>query len=150
MSGSKIMGAILVGIGAFVCYQGFDLSIGTPGRPGPGFVPFGLGSILTLLAAVYLWQVSRGKEGRKVSSFPIRYRRTGMAVGTICLYALFVGWLGYLPATFLLFVIWLSLIERKGWVQIASLACLAVVAVYFFNVLFSVQLPAGLLKGFIR
>jgi hypothetical protein len=73
-----------------------------------------------------------------------------MAVGTICLYALIVGWLGYLPATFLLFVIWLSLIERKGWVQIASLACLAVVAVYFFNVLFSVQLPAGLLKGLIR
>jgi hypothetical protein len=150
MSGSKAMGAILLALGLFVCYQGIDLSIGTPSRPGPGFVPFGLGFILTTLAIVYLWQSSRGKEEKKISSFPISYQRTAMAIGTICLYALVLSWLGYILTTLLLFVIWLSLIERKNWIQTASLTCLAVVAVYFFNFLFSVQLPAGLLKGIIR
>jgi hypothetical protein len=150
MSGSRVMGIILLILGVFVCYQGGSLSIGTPSHPGPGFVPFGLGFILTILAAVHLRQVSRGKEERKTTSLPVSYQRTAMAVGTICLYALIVGWLGYILTTLLLFVIWLSLIERKGWIQTASLACLAVVAVYFFNVLFSVQLPAGLLKGIIR
>jgi hypothetical protein len=150
MAGSTIMGAILLALGAFVGYQGIDLTLGTPGHPGPGFVPFGLGLIFTLLAAVYLWQSSRGKEKKKIPSSPSDYRRTVMAVGTISLYALAVSWLGYILTTFLLFVIWLSLIERKRWLQTASLACLAVIAVYFFNVLFSVQLPAGLLKGIIR
>jgi hypothetical protein len=144
------MGAILLGIGAFVCYQGIDLSLGTPSRPGPGFVPFGLGAVLTLLSAVYLWHISQGKEKRKASSFPVSFQRTVMAIGTICLYAFLLGWLGYIPTTLLLFVVWLSLIEKKSWFQTASLACLAVVAVYLFNVLFSVQLPAGLLKGIIR
>jgi hypothetical protein len=150
MSGSKTMGTILLALGVFVCYQGIDLSIGRPNHPGPGFVPFGLGFILTFLAIVYLWQIPRGKEKRNPSSFPVTYQRTAMAVGTICLYAFVLSWLGYILTTLLLFVIWLSLIERKGWIQTASLACLAVAAVYFFNVLFSVQLPAGLLKGVIR
>ena len=150
MSGSKIMGTILLGIGGFVCYQGVDLSLGTPSHPGPGFVPFGLGAVLTLLSAVYLWHISQGKEERKASSFTVNYQRTGMAIGTICLYALILSWLGYILTTLLVFVVWLSLIERKSWIQTGSLACLAVVAVYFFNVLFSVQLPAGLLKGIIR
>jgi putative tricarboxylic transport membrane protein len=150
MSGSKIMGTILLGIGGFVCYQGVDLSLGTPSHPGPGFVPFGLGAVLTLLSAVYLWHISQGKEERKASSFTVNYQRTGMAIGTICLYALILSWLGYILTTLLVFVVWLSLIERKSWIQTGSLACLAVVAVYFFNILFSVQLPAGLLKGIIR
>jgi len=150
MSGPKIMGTILLGIGAFVCYQGIDLSLGAPSRPGPGFVPFGLGAILILLSAVYLRHISQGKEERKASSFTVSYQRTGMAIGTICLYALILSWLGYILTTLLVFVVWLSLIERKSWIQTGSLACLAVVAVYFFNVLFSVQLPAGLLKGIIR
>jgi putative tricarboxylic transport membrane protein len=150
MAGSTFMGMILLALGIFVGFQGIDLSLGTPGHPGPGFVPLGLGVILILLAAVYLWQSSRGKEKKKTPSSPSDYWRTGMAVGTISLYAFAVSWLGYILTTFLFFVIWLSLIERKKWLQTASLACLAVAAVYFFNILFSVQLPSGLLKGIIR
>jgi putative tricarboxylic transport membrane protein len=145
------MGGILLLLGIFVCYQGIDLSVGTPSRPGPGFVPFGLGIILTVLAVIFLWQSSPGREEKaKTTPSAVKYRRTGMAVGTLCLYALTVNWLGYILSTFVLFVIWLALIERRGWLQTASLACLAVVAVYFFNALFSVQLPAGLLQGIIR
>jgi hypothetical protein len=73
-----------------------------------------------------------------------------MAVGVLCFYALMADWVGYILTTFFSFIIWLSLIERKSWLQTASLACLAVVAVYAFNVLFSIQLPAGLLKGILR
>jgi len=148
MAGSKIMGLILLALGVFVCYQGIDLTLGTPSRPGPGFVPFGLGFILILLAAFYLRQNSSKKE-KRVS--PGRnYRRTAMAVGVLCFYALIVNWVGYILTTFFSFIIWLWLIERKAWLQTASLACLAVVTVYAFNVLFSIQLPAGLLKGILR
>jgi hypothetical protein len=148
MAGSKIMGVILLALGIFVGYQGVELTLGTPSRPGPGFVPFGLGLILTILAAFYFWQNRLNKE-KRVSPGG-NYRRTAMAVGVLCFYALMADWVGYILTTFFSFIIWLSLIERKSWLQTASLACLAVVAVYAFNVLFSIQLPAGLLKGILR
>ena len=150
MSGPIIMGLILFALGIFVCYQGIDLTVGIPSQPGPGFVPFGLGSVLVVLAAIFLYQFSHSRKERKPSSLPGNYRRTILAVGALCFYALIVGRAGYIFTTFLLFVIWLAWIERKSWAQTFSLACLAVVAVYFFNTLFSVQLPAGLLKGIIR
>jgi len=142
------MGGILLALGILVGYQGIELTLGMPSRPGPGFVPFGLGLILTILAVIYLWQNRLDKE-KRVSPGG-NYRRTAMAVGVLFFYALVVTWVGYLLTTFISFVLWLSLIERKAWFQTASLACLAAVAVYAFNVLFSVQLPAGLLKGILR
>jgi membrane-associated HD superfamily phosphohydrolase len=104
--------------------------------------------ILTTLAAIFLWQNRRRKEERR--SAAANYRRTALAVGVLCFYALIVNWVGYLLTTFFSFILWLSLIERKAWIQTAFFACLASVAVYAFNVLFSVQLPAGLLKGILR
>ena len=148
MAGSKIMGVFLLLLGGFVCYQGIDLTLGAPSRPGPGFVPFGLGLILTTLAAFYLRQ-GRSEKAKRGSPGG-NYRRSAMAVGVLCFYALIVNWAGYILTTFFSFILWLSLIERKAWFQTASLACLAAVAVYAFNVLFSIQLPAGLLKGILR
>ncbi len=142
------MGISLVLLGGFVCYHGIDLTLGMPNRPGPGFVPFGLGLILITLAAIYLWQNRSNKVER--SSPGINYRRTALALAVLCFYALVVNWAGYILTTFFAFILWLSLIERKAWLQTASLACLAAVAVYAFNVLFSIQLPAGILKGILR
>lgn len=148
MQGSKIMGGVLLMVGLFVCYQGLDLTLGTPNRPGPGFVPFGLGLLLLILAGVYLWQNRGRKEERKSAGG--NYGRTALAVGILCFYAIAVSRAGYILTTFFSFILWLSLIERKGWVQTASLACLAAIGIYAFNVLFSIQLPAGLLKGVLR
>ncbi len=148
MAGSKIMGVFLFLLGSFVCYQGIDLSLGMANRPGPGFVPFGLGLVLMTLAAIYLRQSRTNKARRPESG--VRYRRTALALGILCFYALVVNWAGYILTTFFSFILWLSLIERKAWFQTASLAFLAAVAVYVFNALFSVQLPAGFLKGILR
>ena len=65
MSGPTIMGVILFALGIFVCYQGIDLSVGRPSQPGPGFVPFGLGCVLVVLAAIFLYQshTAGKKEG---------------------------------------------------------------------------------------
>jgi hypothetical protein len=148
MAGSKVMGVVLLLLGIFVCYQGIDLTLGRPSIPGPGLVPFGLGLILTILAAVYLWQ--NGPKTSSEKSPRGTYRRTVLAVGILCFYGLAMNWIGYLLTTFLAFVLWLSVIEKKNWLQTASLAGLASISVYAFNVLFSIQLPAGLLKGILR
>lgn len=144
------MGITLLGVGFFVCYQGWELSLGKPSAPGPGFVPFGLGLVLLALTAVYLFQIRRGEQKRKGAEDRGGFRRLAAALGVICFFALAVSWLGYLPTTFLLFLIWLSAIEKKSLAKSFSVAFAAVAAVYLFNTLFSVQLPPGLLKGLVR
>jgi len=142
------IGTIFLALGIFVCHQAIQLSLGRPSRPGPGFVAFGLGLILTVLSFLYLMQVSRTKSEDQSRSSRGGGNRTLMAVGLLCLYAAVLNSLGYLISTFLLFGIWLGLIEQKKWYLTLPIAFLALVAVYFFNYLFSVQLPKGFLKVF--
>lgn len=150
MFGSASFGIILIGLGLFVCYEATQFSLGQPSRPGPGFFSFGLGAILTVLAILYLLPVFRKRVNDRPSRSGGNPLNTVLAIGVLCLYALLVNWLGYLITTFLMFAAWLTLIERKKWFVVLPLAGLAVVGVYFFNVIFSVQLPLGLLKGILR
>ncbi len=148
--GPAVMGFILLALGIFVCSHALELSLGQASRPGPGFVSFGLGSILIVLAVLYLRQALRQKEKRESSGKEIRLSRTLLALGGLCFYAAILSSVGYLITTLLFFGFWLAGIERKRWTLVIPLACLAGVAVYFFNIIFSVQLPAGILKGFLR
>jgi putative tricarboxylic transport membrane protein len=150
MMGPAVMGFILLALGVFVCSHALELSLGRASRPGPGFVSFGLGSILIVLAVLYLRQTFRQKERGEGRGKEIRLSRTFLALGGLCLYAAVLPWLGYLITTLFFFAFWLMVIERRRWVLMLPLACLAGVAVYLFNVIFSVQLPAGILKGFLR
>ncbi len=145
--GQVSAGVILLALGIFVCQQAIQLTLGQASRPGPGFVPFGLGSILILLSLLYLVPVLRTfkREGKPLTSAGLV--RTVPAVGILCLFSTVLSGLGYLLSTLLLFLLWLMLIERKKWPVAVGLAGLALVFVYFFNLLFSVQLPRGIIRG---
>jgi hypothetical protein len=150
MVGPAVMGFILLALGIFVCSHALELTLGRASRPGPGFVSFGLGSILIGLAILYLRQVlrQRGKAGG--AGKEVRLWRTFLALGILSFYAAVLPWLGYLITTLLFFGFWLAVIEGKRWRLVLPLACLAGAAVYLFNIVFSVQLPPGVLKGFLR
>jgi hypothetical protein len=145
--GQVSAGVILLALGIFVCEQAIQLNLGQASRPGPGFVPFGLGSILILLSLLYLVPILRTfkREGKPLASDGLI--RTVPAVGILCLFSAVLSMLGYLLSTLLLFLLWLMLIERKKWPVAVGLAGLALVFVYFFNLLFSVQLPRGIIRG---
>jgi hypothetical protein len=146
--GQVYAGVILLALGIFVCHQAVQLNLGQASRPGPGFVPFGLGSLLILLSIFYLVPIFRSlkREGKPPPSD--RLIRTVLAVGILCFFSGVLNWLGYLISTLLLFLLWLILIERKQWPVTVGLAGLALLFVYFFNLLFSVQLPRGIVRIF--
>lgn len=146
--GSILAGTILLALGIFVCHQALNLSLGRASRPGPGFVPFGLGCVLILLSLLYLIRSFRTPGRRQGSEVRAGIYRIFLAVGLLCLFAGFLNWLGYLISTFILFLVWLAFIERKRWDLSLSISLLALVVVYYFNLLFSVQLPRGLIQGF--
>jgi hypothetical protein len=145
--GQVSAGVIFLALGIYVCQQAIQLNLGQASRPGPGFVPFGLGSLLILLSLFYLVPgIGTFKREEKPRASP-GLIRTVPAVGILCLFTGVLSWLGYLPSTLLLFLLWLVLIERKRWPVAVGLAGLALVFVYFFNLLFSVQLPRGIIRG---
>jgi hypothetical protein len=148
LKGPVLAGVILLALGIFICHQALQLSLGQASRPGPGFVPFGLGSILVLLSLLYTFHSLRTQSGRGESKAHRGRTRTFLAIGILCFCIGLLNWLGYLISTFLLFLMWLAIIERKKWYVSLSFSLLALVVVYYFNFLFSVQLPRGLLKGF--
>ena len=148
LKGPILAGVILLALGIFVCHQAVQLSLGQASRPGPGFVPFGLGSILVLLSLLYIFRFLRTQRKREESKGHRGLYRTFLAIAILCLCIGLLDWLGYLITTFLLFLMWLAIIERKKWYVSLSLSLLALVVVYYFNLLFSVQLPRGLIKGF--
>jgi len=146
--GRAVIGIIFISLGVFVSHQASQLSLGRPSHPGPGFVAFGLGSILVLLSILYLIQFGRRKSKDLPHPSGSKRRRILLAIGILCLYAAALNRLGYLVSTFLLFGIWLGFIEEKKWYLTLSIAFSALIVVYYFNHIFSLQLPKGLLKGF--
>ena len=148
LKGPILAGVILLALGIFVCHQAVQLSLGQASRPGPGFVPFGLGSILILLSLLYIFHFLRTRKGRGELKAHLGLYRTFLAVGVLCFCTGLLSWLGYLISTFLLFLLWLAIIERKKWYVALPFSFLALVVVYYFNLFFSLQLPRGLIKGF--
>ncbi len=145
--GQVSAGLIFLALGIFVCQQAIQFDLGQASRPGPGFVPFGLGSILILLSLLYLVPLFRTRQGDEEPQPSSNLTRTLLAVAILCLFSAVLSGLGYLLSTLLLFLLWLMLIERKEWPVAVGLAGLALVFVYFFNLLFSVQLPRGIIRG---
>jgi len=145
-TGSILAAIIFLALGIFVCHQAIQLNLGQASRPGPGFVPFGLGSLLILLSLLYLTPVLRSLKRQGEPRPSDGLTRTVLAVGILCFFSGVLSWLGYLISTLLLFMLWLILIERKKWPVAVGLAGLALLFVYFFNLLFSVQLPRGIMR----
>jgi putative tricarboxylic transport membrane protein len=146
--GPILAGVILLALGIFVCHQAAQLSLGKASRPGPGFVPFGLGFTLILLSLLYMIHFLRTQAQRGEPQVYRGLPRTFLAIGILCLCIGLLSWLGYLISTFLLFLMWLAIIERRKWYLSLGLSFLALVVVYYFNLLFLIQLPEGLIKGF--
>jgi len=145
--GSLAIGIIFLGVGVFVCQQAFLLSLGNASHPGPGFMAFGLGLILVILSIIYLFQGFH-KDKPQIDSKQGRPMHVLAAFLILSFVTAVLNWLGYLLSTFFLFLIWLILIERKKLILSFGISILALIFIYFFNLLFSIQLPKGLIKGF--
>ena len=130
-----------------VCMGAIGLKLGTPSDPGPGFLPFGTGVLLGILAFVHLLKVSVVVSKREDESFHWQggnWRRTSTVVSAVLVYALLLPHLGYLIATFILMIVLFSLYDRRKWGRVIP-ASLAVIGITYlvFHVWLKVQFPLG-------
>lgn len=133
-----------------VCTGAIGLKLGTPSDPGPGFLPFGTGALLGILAFVHLLKVSRATSRGEAEGFlwqGVNWQRSLSIVLAVLVYALLLPHLGYLIATFTLMVVLFSLYDRKklGIVVPASLFVIGITHLVF-HVWLKVQFPSGFFR----
>jgi len=130
-----------VGIGAGI--MAYRMGLGGLNAPGPGFFPFWLSFFLVSISILHLLG-QLGEDTAPISLWSGRsWRKPALAAAIMLVYALILGWVGFFPATFLLFVSWL-IMEREKPLVITLVATLGTACVYLlFTMLLQVQLPVG-------
>jgi hypothetical protein len=131
-----------------LCAGSIQLKVGTPSEPGSGFLPFGTGFLLGILALVHLIQMSfRKGEKEEPLLGGVRWKRGAWVAGSLILYSLFLPLLGYLLSTFFFMAFLFSIYERKKWWVVGGSGLLVVLTTYFvFHHWLRVQFPAGFFR----
>ena len=133
----------LVGVaGAIGAWQ---IGFGTFHAPGPGFFPFWLAIVLSVLCLVFFLR-NLGSD-----ALPVTLWRKGSWIRPLkaaCVmfsYVFLIGWLGFISSTALLFIAWLRIIEHSSWRTVALLVVFGTTCLYLFTSLLSISLPVGIL-----
>src|SRR4030043_1290040 len=101
-----VSGMIMMAFAALICFDSSKLTFGTPGRPGPGFFPLGLGVILFFLALAFTLKIILKWEGDSNPAWTLwtglRWKQVPYTLAALLGYALLLNWLGYLVCTWIL------------------------------------------------
>lgn len=146
-SWQRYAAVLLLAVAALVIQQSvFVLRLLDHGQPGAGFMPFGLGVILGILAVV-LFFTHRGRDEREVPFWENgAWRHPLLAVAITATYIVVFDDLGAITSVGVLVAGWLLLVARKSFVVSAASGVLAGLAVYLvFARLLQTPFPAGLL-----
>jgi putative tricarboxylic transport membrane protein len=141
-----------VGIGILISISSYGLGLGNWHEPGPGFMPFFSGLMISLLGVVVFMEALFRREPEpalpegKKELLLFRNWKVIVTLGMLFAYALFIDLIGFALDTFLFLGVLLWVVERfKGW-KALSLAAVFTGAIYLlFEVLLKVQMPSGLL-----
>ena len=143
-------GMIIMAFAALICFDSSKLSFGTPGKPGPGFFPLGLGIILFFLSLIFIVKTAF-KEGTVSDSARalwtgLQWKQIPYTLAALLGYALLLDRLGYLICTWILmgYLFWGKGAKRKG-IAIIGAMMVSVISFMIFRGLLKVRLPLGLL-----
>lgn len=120
------------------------LGLGSLTAPGPGLWPFIISLLIIILAGgLFIGQLRR-PDGRHIDLIALRKPLIGLASTVV--YALALGWLGYMTTTLLLLLFWIRFIGKRSWRTAVLVAIPAVALSYgLFGYWLGVPLPSGLL-----
>src|SRR5919108_3629645 len=142
--------AFLFVVGILATFEARKLNLGEFGRPGPGFFPFYLAlvfSIVSLALIVRSLQPAAGEQAApQVSGKTLRPDRVVATLLGLIVYAFALDWLGFLFATFLLMLFLFKAVDPLAWpAAIGGSLATSLVSYVVFKIWLQVSLPAGLL-----
>lgn len=146
--GGLAVSALLVMVGGFFAIDSLTLTFGDLDLPGPGFFPFVLGlALIGLSIAIFILTYQEPRDAPKVE---LGHSPVLIAFIGLCAMAAFFEFAGALLALGAFTAAMLVLIGRVRILPAILSSVVAMLAVWFtFKVLLGVQLPAGLLEGWL-
>ena len=130
-----------------VMSESLELEIGTPHSPGSGFMTFGTGGVLGILALhIFVKSILSQKGKVKEDSETIHRGRIVAVVVVNILYIVLLEPVGFLLCTFFLMGSLFQIYEKGKWIPTVGGAAFTSLFTYmFFSRLLQVNLPKGLL-----
>ena len=142
----RVGGILTFCLGIVFVHQGIQLYPGTDGAPGSGFFPMWVGVCLMALSLLLLIRPLGSKTMDEVIPQREEGKRVLLTLVILVMYTLLLKSLGFIIATFLLFLILLQLFERGRWGVAIAISLAAVLGSYWLFVkFFDLVLPGGLL-----
>ncbi len=137
-------------LGVAISIESVRLDLGSPRNPGPGFIPFLLGTILEILAVILLIRSFSTKKDASIPSIAIlgpNPGKIGIVFFSLVLYGALLSFLGYLLSTFLLMGFLFNMTRREGWfLRLIGAAAVAVLTFLVFRLWMDCPLPRGVLS----
>ena len=140
-------------IGLAVMIVSYQMSLGTLHTPGPGLLPFLLGSLLLIVSlSIFINSLTVTK---KISLdinetgiwSGIEYKNVLIIVVSLVAYALLLEKLGFLISAFLFLFALFSAFESRRWFFALGVSLVTIVITYtLFVLVLRVELPSGLLR----
>lgn len=150
MKRESIVASFWLLLSGYIAYAAFQLGLGTGGRPGAGFFPFGSALAMGVIALLRLAGASRGTSEGQTATTAEQGRKITYVVAGMFVYALLLDFLGFAICTLLLLAFYLKLVAAQTWRLSLGFAVAAALASHlFFDLLLRAQLPRGLLALFI-
>jgi putative tricarboxylic transport membrane protein len=150
-----IAGGILLLLGGWIIFTSFSWRYYTSLGPGPGFLPFwiglllsGLGVLMFVINIIALRQCGAKEQGAYSEHlFTVsRLKNVGLTAGPLAGCIILLKWLGFILAISLLSLFLLQIVGKWGWIK--SIILSVIVSVGFFWIcksLLYLPLPVGLL-----
>jgi putative tricarboxylic transport membrane protein len=147
---SVIISLFLMGFSLLILFPSLGMGIGTPGNPGPGFMPF-LSSIvlfgLCLLVLIAEVNVLARNEKDGWSFVWGKFKKPVLLVISLISYAVLLKPLGYFIVTFSLILVQFLMYESKKWlVTVITALLFTVLSFLIFFAVLGVPLPLGPFK----
>jgi hypothetical protein len=142
-------GFFWLGLGLLLFFWSWSYQIGTLTQPGPGFLPLGLGLLVTLFSVVLIGSTlrARNQDARQsVSLFAGHWKKVPCTIVVLLAAGLFFEKVGYLPTFFFLSLLLMIIAGLRSWRQILLVAFFTALGIYLcFVLLLKQPLPTGLL-----
>lgn len=139
---------ILIAIG--LCIGSIKLDLGSPQKPGPGFIPFIAGGVLALFGAILVFSSILkkvvGEENLEVEQLWVKghWRNILVTLLALFVYALLFDILGFYLTTFMFLFFLFKLTDPQRWLMPLFFAGISVILSYLvFTVWLMGQLPRG-------
>ncbi len=135
-------------LGVVICFFSWLMGLGKPSKPGPGFMPFFIGFIITFLSFVIFYR-SLLNDSTPFWETNVKLRKIIPVLGAMVAYGILLERIGFILITFLFITFLMKYIGSQGWIKALLGGAISSAAFYiFFVYLLKVELPRGLL-GFI-